>query len=68
MCLAKVYIEPPLANDRSEDPPTLVMENVARAAVDGDVIRITSLFGESQELHGSIRSMDFVEGKVFVTP
>ena len=42
------------------------MENVTRAAVDGDTLRLTSLFGQTEELLGRIESIDFTEGRLML--
>ena len=60
MCLAKVYVGANGADPAAE----LLMENVARAEVDGDRVRVTSLFNETQELRGRVTSIDFVEGRL----
>ena len=60
MCLSKVYVR---ANG-SDPSADLLMENVARVDVDGDKVRVTSLFGEIEELHGRVTSIDFVEGRL----
>jgi len=59
MCLAKVYVRAD-----GDDPSAALMENVARVDVDGDKVRVTSLFSETQELRGRVTSIDFVEGRL----
>jgi predicted RNA-binding protein len=60
MCLAKLYVQ---AN--GGDPGTdLLMENVAHVEVDGDKIRVTSLFGGTEEVQARVTSIDFVEGRL----
>lgn len=60
MCLAKVYVR---ANG-GDTGTDLLMENVARVDVDGDKVRVTSLFSETEELRGRVTSIDFVEGRL----
>jgi predicted RNA-binding protein len=60
MCLAKAYIR-----SKADDAgSTLVMENVARVEVDGDQIRVRSLFGDAKVVRGRIASIDFSENKL----
>jgi predicted RNA-binding protein len=60
MCLAKVYVR-----DAADDSNgALVMENVTRAEVEGDQVRLVSLLGDRQELSGRITSIDFAEGRL----
>lgn len=60
MCLAKAYVR----TDGAEADSDLLMENVTRVDVEGDKIRVTSLFGESEELSGHVSSIDFSEGRL----
>ncbi len=62
MCLAKVYVGTAV----DEEDPTLVMENVARVVVEGDKVRLTSLFSETDELHARISSVDFAEARLML--
>ena len=62
MCLAKVYVDA-----RDGDALRLLMENVTRVLVDGEKIRVTSLLGDSEEVEGTIESIDFVEGRLLLT-
>lgn len=60
MCLAKAYVR-----SKADDPgSTLVMENVAHVEVDGDQIRVRSLFGDAKVVRGRIASIDFSENKL----
>lgn len=70
MCLAKAYV---LADDaqtglaQSGDAgATLVMENVTQMDVDGDTIRIRSLFGDVESLQGRVTRVDFAEGRLLL--
>ena len=60
MCLAKAYIR-----SQTDDPSvTLAMENVTHVEVDGDQIRVRSLFGDAKVLRGRIASIDFAENRL----
>jgi predicted RNA-binding protein len=60
MCLAKAYVR-----SAADDPSTdLVMENVAQVDVDGDQVRIKSLFGNTEIVRGRIATIDFSEGRL----
>jgi predicted RNA-binding protein len=60
MCLAKAYVR----SKADDADATLVMENVARADVDGDQVRIRSLFGDANVVRGRIASIDFSENRL----
>ena len=49
---------------RLSETATLLMENVTQVDVDGDRVRLRSLFGDTESLLGRIASVDFVEGKL----
>ena len=72
MCLAKAYARPvgaalTSAVDGGEtDGATLLMENVTHVEIDGDDLRLRSLFGATESLRGHIASIDFSEGKLIV--
>jgi predicted RNA-binding protein len=60
MCLAKAYVR-----SKADDlDGTLAMENVARVEVDGDQIRVRSLFGDAKVVRGRIASIDFSENRL----
>jgi predicted RNA-binding protein len=60
MCLAKAYVR-----SAADDPGAgLVMENVTHVDVAGDQVRIKSLFGDTDVVHGRIASIDFTEGRL----
>jgi predicted RNA-binding protein len=60
MCLAKAYIR-----SQTDDPgATLAMENVTHVEVDGDQIRMRSLFGDASVVRGRIASIDFAENRL----
>jgi predicted RNA-binding protein len=70
MCLAKAYLRPGSADSGdagSGGTPSgaggdLLMENVTKVEVDGNTVRLRSLFGDTEVLLGRIASMDFAEG------
>jgi predicted RNA-binding protein len=60
MCLAKAYTR----SQTDDAGTTLVMENVTHVEVDGDQIRIRSLFGDANVVRGRIASIDFAENRL----
>jgi predicted RNA-binding protein len=78
MCLAKAYLRPGGAGsvvDGSGGTPSggaagagsdagagLLMENVTKVEVDGDAVRLRSLFGDTEVVPGRIARIDFAEG------
>jgi len=60
VCLASVYLEG--AGQREA-----VMQDVAWITVEGDGLRITSLFGESTVLQAQIQSIDLMKSRVVLT-
>jgi len=68
MCLAKAYVKS--GGDASDsalglaDAGTLLMENVTQVDVEGDHIRLRSLFGSTEVLLGRIARVDFAEGRL----
>jgi predicted RNA-binding protein len=67
MCLAKAYLRPDGADSGgagSGGTPSggdLLMENVTKVEVDGNTVRLRSLFGDTEVLLGRIASIDFAE-------
>jgi predicted RNA-binding protein len=70
MCLAKAYVRPVGAVTNGGNGGTngtvLLMENVTNVVVEGDQLRLKSLLGASETLHGRIASIDFSEGKLIL--
>ena len=68
MCLAKAYVTS--GSDAAGSSPgladagTLLMENVTQVDVEGDHIRLKSLFGSTEVLLGRIARVDFAEGRL----
>jgi len=63
MCLAKAYVQAPGAGPRAADDKSgLLLENVTQVDVQGDTVRLRSLFGDIESLRGRIARIDFSEG------
>jgi predicted RNA-binding protein len=62
MCLAKAYVR----EDTGDLGTRLLMENVTRVIVEGDLVRLTSLLGDAEELSGRITGIDFTEGRLML--
>jgi predicted RNA-binding protein len=68
MCLAKAYVTS--GSDAAGSAPgladagTLLMENVTQVDVEGDHIRLRSLFGDTEVLLGRVARVDFAEGRL----
>jgi predicted RNA-binding protein len=59
MCLAKAYLE----RDGGKE---LLLEDVALVEIEGRTLRLSTLFGEEQEIEGVIRAVDFQGGSLVV--
>jgi predicted RNA-binding protein len=72
MCLAKAYVLPAAeanaGGSRDAAGAALLMENVSHVEIDGDQLRLTSLFGTTESLRGHIVSADFAEGRLIIEP
>jgi predicted RNA-binding protein len=44
----------------------LLLEDLARIEVEGETIRLSSIFGDTTEVKGTIREIDFQSGSVIV--
>ena len=53
MCLSKAYIQ-------RDGERELVAEEVASLGVAGDMLRLKTLFGETKDIRGKIREIDFL--------
>ncbi len=56
MCLAKAYF--------GKDDASLILEDVARLTIEGDKLRLATLFGEEKEVDGKIKEIDFMNSRV----
>lgn len=63
MCLAKAYVRAD-ADPAAASAGSPLMENVTQVNVDGDQVRLRSLFGDTEVLQGRIVSVDFAEGRL----
>ena len=61
MCEAAAYV---VKNGREER----ILEAVDILETEGDVIKITNIFGEKIELRGRIRSLSLVEHRIILEP
>ena len=52
MCLAKAYV----ADGQTEN---LVLEDVTLLTIEGDHVNLRNLFGQREEMEGSVREVDF---------
>ncbi len=59
MCMGKVYLD-----DGSE--MKLLMEDLSTIEVDGNTIRMATLFGDQQEINAVIKHVDFDTGQITV--
>ncbi len=69
MCRAKAYVSsapPSEAAAGAEAGGRLLMENVTRVEIDGDMLTLRSLFGGTEAVHGRIASIDFAENRLLV--
>ncbi len=61
MCMAKAY-----RREGDAGEPKLLLEDLARIEVEGETIRLSSIFGDTTEVKGTIREIDFQGGSVIV--
>ena len=59
MCLATAYKS---VNDEN----LLVCKNVTRILVEGSIIKLENIMGESVEVEGSLKFIDLMENKVII--
>ncbi len=60
MCLGKAYVE---AGDKRE----LVMDSIALLEIDGNRVRLSSIFGDLKELEASVKQIDFEGSRIILT-
>ena len=59
MCLSKAYVE-------HSGEAKLIMENVATVAVQGDTLRLRTIFGEEKQVNGCIREIDLTKHTILL--
>ncbi len=59
MCMARAFRENTGARE-------LICEDIAHLEVDGDIVRLSTLFGDEQKIKGTIREIDFQSGDVII--
>jgi len=59
MCVTNAYL-------KTDDTDEMYMESLARIEVDGNILRLTDIFGDKQELNGRIIEVNFQGGKVIL--
>lgn len=59
MCLGKAYIE---AGNGSE----LVMDSIALMEIDGNRVRLSTIFGDRKELEARIQAVDFERSRIIL--
>jgi predicted RNA-binding protein len=60
MCLAKAYVRA----SASDSEGKLIMENVTRVEVNGDMVHLASLLGESENLKARISGVSFADARL----
>jgi predicted RNA-binding protein len=59
MCLAKAFLE-------KDGERELILESVALMEIEGNRLRLSSLFGEEKEIEASIRQVDFENSRIIL--
>lgn len=59
MCQSNAYV-------LDGDGEKLVLEDVAYVEVDGDMVKMRTLFGESTSLRARIREIDFTKNRIIL--
>lgn len=59
MCLGKAYIE---AGDKRE----LVMDSIALMEIDGNRVRLSTIFGDQKELEARVKQIDFEGSRIIL--
>lgn len=59
MCLATVY-------NKNQEPDSVILQFVSRLEVDGNVITLTDVMGETRTVEGVIKSVDLAGSTVVI--
>ncbi|RLC95503.1 MAG: RNA-binding protein [Chloroflexi bacterium] len=59
MCLAKAYAE-------GKGEPELLAEDVALMEIEGGQVRLSTLFGETKEIEGVLKRIDFEGSAIYL--
>ncbi|APH39382.1 CooT family nickel-binding protein [Methanohalophilus halophilus] len=60
MCELKAVLE------RREGNRDIIMESTTHVIVEGEVIELTGIFGERENVQGSIKEIDFSKGELII--
>ncbi|KXS46534.1 MULTISPECIES: CooT family nickel-binding protein [Methanohalophilus] len=60
MCELKAILE------RGEENRDIIMESTTRVIVEGDEIELTGIFGERENVQGSIKEINFSKGELII--
>ncbi len=60
MCLGKAYIE---AGDKRE----LVLDSIALMEIDGNRVRLSTIFGDQKELEARVKQIDFEGSRIILS-
>lgn len=60
MCELKAVLE------RGEGNRDIIMESTTRVIVEGDEIELTGIFGERENIQGSIKEINFSKGELII--
>jgi len=60
MCLGKAYIE---AGDKRE----LVLDSIALMEIDGNKVRLSTIFGEQKEMEARVKQIDFEGSRIILS-
>jgi predicted RNA-binding protein len=60
MCLGKAYIE-------TDDKRELVLDSISSLEIDGTKVKLSTIFGDQQELEARIKEIDFEGSRIILT-
>jgi len=60
MCLAKAYLE------KNSDERELVLESVSLVQIRGDILHLSTIFGEEKEISAVLREIDFENSRIIL--